>query len=376
MDFSFSQEQNLLRDSVSKFLKDNYSFETFKTVARSEAGWRHDVWKGFAELGLMAAPFPESYDGLGGGPVEVMVVMEEFGRALVVEPFVATVVVAGNILMQGGNEAQKREWLPRIAGGEAVFAFAFAEPQSRFNLADVATSAKRSGANYILNGRKTVVLGGPWADALIVTARMAGGQRDRDGIGVFLVGRNLTGIVTRDYATVDGLRASELSFENVEVPASSLIGSADAGLALVEYASDTAIAAHAAEAVGAMKVLLDTTVEYSKTRRQFGAPIGSFQALQHRMVDMFMQYEQSLSMAYMATLRLGGPEAERKRAVSAAKVQIGKAGRFVGQNAVQIHGGMGMTEELNVGHYLKRLAMLDTLYGNVDHHLQRYASLG
>jgi pimeloyl-CoA dehydrogenase small subunit len=375
MDFSFTEEQTLLRNSVSKFLAGNYDFETFKKVSRSDAGWSPANWKTFAELGLMAAPLPEAYGGLGGGPVDTMIVMEEFGKALVVEPFAQTVVVGGGFVNHGGNDAQKEEWLARIAGGETLMAFAFAERQSRFNLADILTSAKKQGSAYVLNGQKTVVLAGPMADTLIVTARTAGGQRDEKGISVFLVDKKSKGIVTRDYPTVDGLRASEITFENVEIPAANLIGADGDGLPLIEQVTDEAIAAHCAEACGAMKVLLDATTEYSKTRKQFGVPIGKFQALQHRMVDMFMAYEQSQSMTLMVTLRLSGNAKERKKAASAAKVQIGKSGRFIGQSAVQIHGGMGMTDELNVGHYFKRVTMLDTLYGNVDHHLKRYAAL-
>jgi pimeloyl-CoA dehydrogenase small subunit len=375
MDFSFTEEQTLLRNSVSKYLSGNYDFETFKKISRTEPGWSKANWKQFAELGLLAAPLPEDYGGLGGGPVETMIIMEEFGRALVVEPFASTVVLAGNFLVNGGSEAQKQEWLPKIAAGDTVIAFAFAEPQGRFNYADLTTTAKKLGSSYVLSGQKAVVLGGPWADTLIVTARTGGGQRDEKGVTVFLVDKKSKGIVTRDYPTVDGLRASEITFENVEVPAANVIGSVDGGLKLIEQATDAAIAAHSAEAVGAMKVLLDATVEYSKTRKQFGVPIGKFQVLQHRMVDMFMNSEQSASITYMVTLKLGENEVERKKAASAAKVQIGKAGRFVGQNAVQLHGGMGMTDELNVGHYFKRLTMLDTLYGNVDYHLKRYAAL-
>ncbi|HKD21824.1 MAG TPA: acyl-CoA dehydrogenase family protein [Rhizomicrobium sp.] len=375
MDFSFTEEQTLLRNSVSKFLSGNYDFETFKKISRTEPGWSKANWKQFAELGLLAAPLPEDYGGLGGGPVETMIVMEEFGRALVVEPFASTVVVAGNFLVNGGSEALKQEWLPKIAAGDTVIAFAFAEPQGRFNYADLTTTAKKLGSSYVLSGQKAVVLGGPWADTLIVTARTGGGQRDEKGVTVFLVDKKSKGIVTRDYPTVDGLRASEITFENVEVPAANVVGTVDGGLKLIEQATDAAIAAHSAEAVGAMKVLLDATVEYSKTRKQFGVPIGKFQVLQHRMVDMFMNAEQSASITYMVTLKLGENEVERKKAASAAKVQIGKAGRFVGQNAVQLHGGMGMTDELNVGHYFKRLTMLDTLYGNVDYHLKRYAAL-
>ena len=375
MDFSFSEEQTLLRNSVSKFLADRYDFEAFKKISRSEAGWSKEIWQQFAELGLMAAPLPEEFGGLGGGPVDTMIVMEEFGRALVVEPFVSTVVVGGGFVKHGGSQAMKEEWLGKIAGGETVMAFAFAEPQGRYNYADLATTAKKAGSAYTLTGQKAVVLGAPHADTLIVTARTAGSQRDPDGVTVFLVDKNAAGVTCRDYPTIDGLRASEITFENVEVPAAHVVGEADNGLGLIERVTDEAIAAHASEAVGAMKVLLDATVEYAKTRKQFGVPIGKFQVLQHRMVDMFMNMEQTASITLMVTLKLDESDVERKKAASAAKVQLGKAGRFVGQQAVQIHGGMGMTDELNVGHYFKRLTMLDTLYGNIDHHLKRYAAL-
>jgi pimeloyl-CoA dehydrogenase small subunit len=374
MDFSYTEEQALLRNSVARFLADNYDFDTFQRVSRAEPGWRPEIWRQFAELGLLGASLPEDFGGLGGGPIETMVVMEEFGKALVVEPYVPAVVIAGSLLRHAGSEAQNQEWLPKIAGGDAVLAFAFAEPQGRYNLADLTTTAKKQGSGYVLNGQKAVVLGGPWADTLIVTARTAGAQRDVQGVSVFLVDKKSKGISTRDYPTIDGLRASEITFENVEVPESSLIGAADNGLPSIERAVDDAMVAHCAEAVGAMKVLLDTTVEYSKTRKQFGVPIGKFQVLQHRMVDMFIHYEESVSITLMATLKLGDSDVERRKAASAAKVRIGRAGRFVGQQAVQIHGGMGMTDELNVGHYFKRVTMIDTLYGNADHHLKRYAS--
>jgi len=375
MDFTYSEEQELLRNSVARFLADNYSFETFKKVSRGELGWRPECWKQFAELGLLGAAIPEAYGGLGGGAVETMIVMEAFGRALVVEPYVPSVVVAGGFLRSGGSEAQKQEWLARIAGGDAIVAFAFAEPQGRYNLADLSTTAGKRGPAYVLNGRKSVAIGAPLAEALIVTARTGGGRRDEKGVSVFLVDKRAKGVATRDYPTLDGLRASEITFENVEVPADRLVGMADDGLALVEQIVDEAIAAHCAEAHGAMKALLESTVEYSKTRKQFGIAIGKFQVLQHRMVDMFMQVEQSASMTLMVTLKLGENAVVRKKAASAGKVQAGNAGRFVGQGAVQIHGGMGMTDELAVGHYFKRLTMIDTLYGNVDHHLKRYAAL-
>lgn len=375
MDFSYSEEQELLRNSVVRFLAANYGFQTFRKVSRSEPGWRREIWKQFAELGLLGASIPEAYGGLGGGAVETMIVMEAFGRALVVEPYVPTVVIAGGLIGIAGSEAQKREWLPRIASGDAVIAFALAEPQGRYNLADLATTARKRGAGYVLNGQKAVVIGAPYADALVVTARTSGGRRDAKGVSAFLVDAHAKGISRRDYPTMDGLRASEITFENVELSSESLIGAADESLAAIERATDEAIAAHCAEALGAMRVMQETTVEYSKTRKQFGVPIGKFQVQQHRMVDMFMAVEQSASMVLMVTLKLDEAADARKKAASAAKVQIGRAARFVGQGAVQIHGGIGMTDELALGHYFKRVTMLDALYGNVDHHLARHASL-
>jgi pimeloyl-CoA dehydrogenase small subunit len=375
MDFSYSEEQELLRNSVARFLADNYRFETFRAVSRDEPGGRRTCWKQFAELGLLGAALPETHGGLGGGPVETAIVTEAFGRALVIEPYVPTVVIAGGFLRERGSEAQKQEWLLKIAAGDAVFAFAFAEPQGRYNLADLVTTAKKRGAGFVLNGQKSVVIGAPFADALMVTARTGGGQRDEKGVGVFLVDKRAKGLTTRDYPTMDGLRASEITFENVELPTEAAVGSPNDGLAPLEQIVDEATAAHCAEALGAMRVMHESTVEYAKTRKQFGAAIGKFQVLQHRMVDMFIQVEQSASIVLMATLKLGEAPRKRKKAVSAAKVQIGKAGRFLGQNAIQIHGGIGMTDELALGHYFKRVTMLDALYGNLDHHLKRYASL-
>lgn len=374
MDFSFSEEQTLLRNTVQSFLQDKYDFDTRRKIVASDEGFRRDYWQQFAELGLLAAPFSEEMGGLGGGPIDTMIIMEEFGRHLVVEPFLETVVLAGGFLREGGSPAQQEELIPGIIGGENIWAFAYAEPQGRYNLADLKTTAKKDGDGFVLNGYKCVVLAGPWADKLVVTARTSGGQRDRDGVTVFIVDKGADGVSTRDYPTVDGRRASEITFENVKVGADAVIGEVDKGLALVEKVTDQAIAALSAEAIGGMKELNEATVEYCKTRKQFGVPIGKFQVLQHRMVDMFMAYEQSVSMTYMVNLKVEEEEAERKKAASGAKVQIGKAGRFVGQQAVQLHGGMGMTDELSVGHYFKRLTMIDTQFGNVDHHLKRYSS--
>ena len=376
MDFSFTEEQTLLRNSVQKFIQGTYDFETRRKVSKSDAGWRKEVYGQIAEMGLLGVAIPEDFGGLGGSAVDSMIIAEEFGRGLVIEPWLNNAVIAAGFLKAAGSTKQKEELLPAIAGGETIFAFAFAEPQGRYNLADLTTTAKKSGDGYVLNGHKAVVLGAPFADKLIVTARTSGGQRDADGVTIFIVDKGAKGVSTRDYPTVDGSRASEVTLENVSVGADAVIGEVGKGLPTVELVTDQAIAALAAESTGAMKVLNDTTIEYAKTRKQFGTPIGKFQVLQHRMVDMFMNYEQSVSIAYMVTLKLEEEAAERMKAASAAKVQIGKAGRFIGQSAVQIHGGMGMTDELNVGHYFKRLTMIDTLFGNVDHHLKRYAALG
>jgi pimeloyl-CoA dehydrogenase small subunit len=375
MDFSFTDEQKLLSDSVERFVKDEYDFDTRRAITKSEEGFRRDYWAKFAELGWLALPFAEEDGGLGGTPVDTMILMEAFGKGIVVEPYLQTVVLGGGFLRAAGSKAQKDAILPGLVEGKTLLAFAYAEPTSRYNLADVSTKAVKDGAGYKITGHKAVVVHGPSADHFVVTARTSGGQRDEKGVTVFLVPAKAAGVSRRDYPTVDGLRASELSLENVSVGADAVIGEVDNGLPLVEHVVDEAIAAVCAEAVGAMKTLHDTTLEYLKTRVQFGQPIGRFQVLQHRQVDMFMAYEQSKSMSYMANLKLGEPAAARKKAISAAKVQIGKAGRFIGQQAVQLHGGMGMTDELSVGHYFKRLTMIDTQFGNVDHHLKRFGAL-
>jgi hypothetical protein len=375
MDFNFTDEQTMLRDSIAKFVAAEYDFDKRKAILQSADGWSKKAWGTFAELGLMAAPLPEEYGGLGGGAVDTLVIMEEFGKGLVVEPWLQTVVIGGGFLRHGGSEAQKQEHLTAIASGEKVVAFAYAEPKGRYNLADLTTTAKKDGAGYVLNGHKGVVIGAPQADTLIVTARTAGGQRDAKGVSVFIVPKKAKGVTTRDYATIDGFRASEVYFENVSVGADALIGPADNALPLVEQVTDEAIAGLCAEAVGTFRLMHSLTLEYARQRKQFGVPIGSFQVLQHRMVDMFMATEQSISMAYMATLKLGESAEERAKAVSAAKTQIGKSGRFIGQAAVQIHGGMGVTEEMRVGHYFKRATMIDAQFGNVDHHVKRFTNL-
>ena len=376
MDFSFTEEQTLLQESVSRFMQNDYSFDARQKNSQSEEGFSTANWKTFAELGWLGVTFSEADGGFGGGAIETIVMSEQFGHGLVIEPFLATVVLAGGALKHGGSEAQKSQYLPGIIDGSSHGALAFVEPQARFNLADITTTATADGDGYVLNGYKAVVLNGPQANFLVVSARTAGEQRDEDGISLFVLDAATAGISRRDYPTVDAFRASEITFENVKVGADSLVGEAGQGLAILQQAIDDGVLAIGAEAVGCMEVLYKDTVEYCKQREQFGQPIGKFQVLQHRMVDMFMEHEQSKSLMFMAAMRMAeGYGAEAQKAVSAFKVQVGKSGKFVGQNAVQLHGGMGMTEELNIGHYFKRLTIIDTLFGNVDFHLQRYGTL-
>jgi alkylation response protein AidB-like acyl-CoA dehydrogenase len=375
MDFSFTEEQTLLRDTVASYLTDHYDFEKRRAAVASPAGWRPEVWKAFAEeLGILGASFSEEQGGLGGGATDNMVVMEEFGRALVVEPYLGTVVIGGGFLKRAGGPLAD-EMIGKIVGGEATLAFAYAEPQGRYNWADLKTTARKDGAGWVLNGHKAVVVGAPWASHLIVTARTGGGQRDAEGVSVFLVAKDAKGVSTRDYPTVDGMRASEVFLENVSVPAEALIGAEGGALPTVGEVIDEAIAATCAEACGVLKKLHEGTLEYTKQRKQFGAPIASFQVLQHRMVDMFINVEQAVSMTYMAHIKLAEAGDARAKAISAAKVQIGRACRFVGQNAIQLHGGMGMTDEMAIGHYFKRATIIEGLFGSVDHHLARYETL-
>jgi len=373
MNLSFSEEQTLLQNSVARYLADNYSFEARRAFTRSELGRDPEHWRQFAELGLLTAPLPEEHGGYGGGPVETMIVMKEFGAALVVEPYVSTVVVGGGLLVRDAATELQQEWLPRIAAGEAIIAFAFAEPHGGYGLSHVATRAKRRGGAWLLNGHKTVVIGAPWADALLVTARTSGGAREKAGLTLLLVDKRARGVAARDYATVDGGRASEIVFENVEVPAECSIGEEGGAFALIERACDEAAAAHCAEAVGAMRALIEQTVAYAKVRKQFGQPIGKFQVLQHRMADMFIAAEEATSLTLLASLKLD--TGERARFAAAAKAGVGKAARFVGEQAIQIHGGMGMTDDLAAGHYFKRLAVFDSLYGSASHHLARFTEL-
>jgi pimeloyl-CoA dehydrogenase small subunit len=370
MDFTLTDEQRLLQHSVERLFADHYAFEARKRYGQEPGGFSRALWARYAELGLLGLPFDEQYGGSAGGAVETMIVMEQIGRALALEPYLATVVLAGGLIRLGGSDAMRAELIPQIAGGDLILAFAHSERQSRYDLADIAARARRDGAGFVIDGAKSLVLHGDSAKKFVVSARLAGGQNDRDGVGLFLVDAAANGVSTRGYATVDGQRAAEVTLNGVRVDAGAAIGEPGAAFPLIERIADTAIAALAAEAVGAMAAMHEATVDYMKTRKQFGVTIGSFQALQHRAADMLIAVEQARSMAMLATMMAADDDVrERRQAVSAAKVQIGRSGRIVGQGAVQIHGGIGMTMETKVGHYFKRLTTIDTMFGNADHHL-------
>ena len=375
MDFSFNEEQTLIQDQVDQFVQKEYDWETRQSLSNSDLGFGESNWQKFAELGWLGISVSEDSGGFGGSAIESMLIMEAFGKGLVVEPFLETMIMAGSLIDDYGSDEQKSSILEPAISGEMHLALAYAEPQSRFNLSDVVTEAKAEGENYILNGYKSVVMNGPSANKIIISARTSSSQLDENGITLFIVDSDSKGLSKTNYKTVDGRRASDLTIENVSVSKDNIIGNLDSGFEILDSAIDKAILAISAEAVGAMEVLYKTTVEYTKTREQFGTPIGKFQVLQHRMVDMFMEYEQCKSLLYMATMKHeeGAPDA--KKAISGLKYQVGKAGKFIGQQAVQLHGGMGVTDELNVGHYFKRLTTVGTIFGNTDYHLKKYTSL-
>jgi pimeloyl-CoA dehydrogenase small subunit len=372
MDFDLSDEQRLLKESVDRLILDQYQFQQRKNYMAEPAGFSTAMWSRFAEQGLLGLPFSETVGGFGGGAVETMLVMEAFGRGLVVEPYFATVILGGSLLRRAGGATLSGVLVPQITAGTLKLAFGHVERHSRYDLANVMTTARKDGSDYLLNGAKSVVLHGDAADKILVTARLSGAQMDRDGIGLFLVDAAAPGLARRGYPTQDGLRAAEITLTNTRATALS-----DNALPLIEHAIDEAIAALCAEAVGTMQSMNDLTLEYLKTRKQFGRPIGSFQVLQHRAVDMLTALEQARSMAMFAAVMAAEENpVERRRAISAAKVQIGRSGRLIGQEAIQLHGGIGMTMEYSVGHYFKRMTMIDQLYGDADQHLAGLARLG
>ncbi len=374
MDFDFSDDQKLLKESVGKLLAARYGdFEKRKGYQKHPNGFDPAVWAEYAEAGILSLPFAEAHGGFGGGPVETMIVMEEMGTALAVEPYMASVVLAGAVLKYGDATTI----IPDIAGGEAIAAVAHIERGSRYDLNDVSLAARADGADYVLEGEKSVVLGGGAADYFIVSARTSGNRRDAEGMTLFLVDAKSAGVSRRGYPTQDGHHAAEVSFGSVRVPVANVIGGVGKGLPILTRAVDEAIAALCAEAVGAMDALVKMTVEYLKTRKQFGVAIASFQALQHRSVDMLVMLEQARSMAIYAALSVDDADAEaRGHAISAAKVQIGKSAKFIGQQAIQLHGGIGVTMEYKAGHYFKRLTMIEQMFGDTDYHLRKLAAAG
>lgn len=383
MDFDFTDEQQLLRETVVSFLKRTYSFEQRKGILDSEAGWSRDIWAKLAELGLLALPLPEDCDGLDGTGIDIYAVAEAFGHGLVVEPWLPT-VLAAKLIAAAGSDAQRRALLPAVGEGESVLALALGEFEGRYELSRVSTRARREGEGYVLEGAKSVVLGGAQADVLIVSARTSGEDGEREGLSLFVVRGDAEGLERRDYPLYDGRRAAELHLSGVRVEASARLGDEGTAWPHIERSEQLAIAALCAEGVGVMDALNKATIEYLKTRRQFGVPIGKFQVLQHRAVDMLMATEETRSLALLAAARVGdgihgGEEdtpqaaAERARACAAAKHTLGRAGRAVGQGAVQLHGGIGITDELVVAHWFKRLTVLNQLFGDADHHLARFS---
>jgi pimeloyl-CoA dehydrogenase small subunit len=365
MDFDLSEEQSILKDSLDRLLADTYGFEDRKRHMANPEGWSADMWSRYAEMGLMALPFAEEDGGLSGTPVETMIVMESLGRALALEPYYSTAVLGGSALRFGGNDDQRAEFIPQVAEGALKIAFAQVERNSRHDLHHVETRAEKSGNGFAISGQKSVVLHGDSADRLVVTARTAGATRDEGGIGVFLVDASAPGVAVRGYPTQDGMRAAEITFDKVAVDADAVLGDAESGLPLVRRIVDAGIAALCAESIGVMGSLHELTVDYLKVRKQFGVPIGAFQAL-----------EQSRSMALFATMMADSDDAdERARAMHAAKAEIGRNGRIAGENAIQLHGGVGMTMEYAVGHYFKRMTMIDVAFGDSDYHLRRMAAM-
>ena len=376
MDIEFTEEQEMLRQSVQRLLKDDYTFDERRTIIASDEGFSRALWKKFAELGLLGAPLAEEYGGFGNPqsrPLTTMIVMQELGRGLVVEPYFETVVVAGGLLEAAGTDTQRKQHLPAIAEGKAIWALAWTEPGGRYHLDDVQTMATKRGDEYVLEGRKSAVIAAPWADYLIVSARTSGNRRDADGVSLFIIDRKAPGITLTPFKTLDGRRAAEITLKDVKVPASALLGGVGKGAELLEACRDRAIGALAAEAVGALTELNAATLDYAKTRKQFGVALGTFQALQHRMVDMFVAREEALSLMQHLTLSLAAKEAGVSKLASGVKSKIGDNARRIGQEAIQLHGGMGMTEELIVGHYFKRLTSIELQFGDSGFHLMRFA---
>ena len=375
MHFELTEEQTLLENMVTAFVRDDYNWETREKIVKTEEGWKPENWSKFAELGLLSVPFSEDHGGLGGTAVDSMVVMEQFGKGLVVEPFMPSILLSGNLISKLANESQANEIIPKIIEGESRYVFAYAEPQSRFDLSDVKTSATKDGDEYTLNGFKSVVFGASMATHIIIAARTSGDQRSEDGITLFLADIKSNGITLQTYPTIDEYRASEVVIENLKISSDMVLGEVDKAYPAVEEVIDLATIAACSEAVGVLQVLKDSTIDYCKQRKQFGQPISKNQAIQHKLVDMMIEYEQAKSILYAAVTADLSNADERKKAVSGAKARIGQSIKFVGESAIQLHGGMGMVDEYMISHYFKRATMLGVLFGNVDFHMKRFVGL-
>ena len=374
MDFDLTEDQRLLTESVNRLLADQYAFEQRKAMLKTPEGWSTRLWAQYAELGFLGLPFAEEFGGFGAGPVEVMLLMQAFGRHLVLEPYLATVVLGGTALRLAGSAAQQGEILPGVAAGTTKLAFAHYERQSRYDMTDVLTTATPRDGGFVLEGAKSVVLHGDSAEKLIVSARTAGGRDEAQGISLFLVDGDAKGVVRRGYTLRDGTRAAEISLSEVRVSRDDLLGEQDNALPVIERVVEAGIAATAGEVVGAMEAMQAMTLDYLKTRQQFGRPIGENQALQHRAAEMLVALEQGRSMAMLATMMVEEQDAaERARNISMAKVGVGQSGRFVSQNAIQLHGGIGMTEEYAVGHFFRRVMVIEHMFGDTAWHLDRLA---
>jgi hypothetical protein len=374
LNFDISSEQQILKDSVDRFVQDNYQLEKRQLLVLNKKGFSDKHWQTMADLGWLGVSVPEAHGGFGGNQIDTMIVMEAFGKGLVLEPFFASSVLGGKAIAEGGTDALKAELLPGLVDGSRQLTLAYAEPQSRFDLEDIVTRAQRDGNNYVINGHKSMVLHAASAKQMVVSARTSGGQNDKKGISLFVINADADGVDISAFPTVDGQQAAEVKLKSVRVPASRLLGTIDEGFELLNAIATDGILALAAEAVGAMEVLYKDTVAYTQEREQFDHSLSDFQVLQHRMVDMFMEYEQCKSLLYRATLEVVQNSGSAQRSVHALKYYIGKMGIFIGENAVQLHGGMGVTEELRIGHYFKRLLVIDAQFGNSDHHLALFAA--
>ena len=375
MNFELSEEQKMIQQSVERFVQENYDLSNRIKISEEDPGFSKEYWSSMAELGWLGLAFSEEDGGFGGNQIDTLVLMEQFGKGLVLEPFLANIVLGGGSIKRGASQEIKDSIIPSLIDGSLQITLAYAEEQSRFDIEDVATAAREENGGFIINGKKSMVLNAESADKIVIVARTSGSQVDEEGISLFVVDADAEGIEKENFPTVDGLRASEIIFKDVKVEATSLIGEKDKGFSILQAVVNDAILALAAEAVGAMEVLYKDTVEYTQQREQFDHPLSDFQVLQHRMVDMFMEYEQCKSLLFRATMETVQDPSLSQRTVHALKHLIGKSGIFVGESAVQLHGGMGVTEELRIGHFFKRLLVIDSQFGNADFHLDKFTSL-